>query len=176
VHPGDGLIGPMSLDGKDAGVVFRYQTGKVVQHELLEKHFVEKRDAKLPSRGVAVVLKGRLQLSAKMTVLVRVAGGSCSHGVHTLYVDGRELGSVGDDLQKSRSYWLELAPGEHLVRWELTGGLFGNSVLRFEEADTGKLLPLSYTKDDLKGIESFPAKRVVDVTAEERGWPIPQGW
>src|SRR4051794_15737287 len=102
-----------------------------------------------------------------------MAGGSCSHGVHTLYVDGRQLGSVGDDLQKSQAYWLELDAGDHAVRWELTGGLFGNSLLRFEEADTGTPLALSDAQEDLKGLETFPAKRVVDVAAEERGWPIP---
>ena len=122
MEPGEGLIGRTLIDGKDIGMVFQYEHGKVIRHEVLEKQIVEKLDVTMPARGIEVVLQGQLRLSEKKTVRVRQAGGSVSHGVHTLYVDGQEIGSVGDDRQKSGVYELNLAEGTHTVKWVLTGG------------------------------------------------------
>ena len=175
-RPGPGLIGRTSVDGQDVGVVFRYEHGKVFRHELVEGKVVDRLDRAFPHRGVEVVLRGRLAVPRAMTVRARLAGGSVSHGVHTLLIDGQEIGSVGDNRQKSRTDLLTLSEGAHPVRWVLRGGRFGNNLLRFEDPKTGALLPLSFTEEDLKEVGPVPAKDVVPVTSEERGWPIPQGW
>jgi hypothetical protein len=87
-----------------------------------------------------------------------------------------ELGSVGDDRQKSRVYALLLEAGTHTVKWVLTGGRFGNNLLRFEEADTGKPLWLSYSAEELKEVGKLSRNEITDAASQERGWPIPQGW
>src|SRR3954471_756544 len=87
-----GLIGRTLLDGKDVGIAFRYEHGKVFRHELVEWKVAEKLDEKVPHRGLEIVLRGRLIVPRKMTVHARHAGGSVSHGIHTLSVDGQELG------------------------------------------------------------------------------------
>jgi hypothetical protein len=176
VRPGPGLIGRTFLEGKDVGLFFRYEHGKVFRHELVELKFIEKRDEKLPPKGVEVVLQGRLLVPRKMSVSARHAGGSVSHGVQTLFVDGKELGSVGDDRQKSRVYALLLEAGTHTVKWVLTGGRFGNNLLRFEDPDTGKSLWLSYSAEDLKEVGKISRNDLTDAASQERGWPIPQGW
>lgn len=176
LRPGPGLIGRTSFEGSDIGIWFRYEHGKVFRHELVEQKFIEKRDEKLPSRGVVVVLQGRLHVPRQMLVEIRHAGGSVSHGVQTLFLDGKELGSVGDDRQKSHFYKVTLDSGTYPVKWELTGGWFGNNLLRFEEADTGKMLRLSFSAQDLKEVGKPSASDVTDAASEERGWPIPQGW
>jgi hypothetical protein len=176
VRPGPGLLGRTLLEGKDIGIFFRYEHGKVFRHELVERKFIEKRDEKLPPRGVEVVLQGRLLIPRRMSVSARHAGGSVSHGVQTLFVDGKELGTVGDDRQKSHIYALTLEAGAHAVKWVLTGGRFGNNLLRFEDPDTGKPLSLSYSAEDLKDVGKIPRNDLTDAASEERGWPIPQGW
>jgi hypothetical protein len=176
VRPGPGLIGRTSVDGKDIGLVFRYEHGRVFRHELVEEKVVDKLDRGFPHRGVEVVLRGRLEVPRAMTVRARMAGGSVSHGIHTLMIDGQEVGSVGDNRQKSRTDLLSLAGGTHPVQWVLRGGRFGNNLLRFEDPQTGDLLPLSFAEENLKEVGPVPAKDVVPVTSDERGWPIPQGW
>lgn len=95
VRPGPGLLGRTFLEGKEVGFFFRYEHGKVFRHELVERKFIQKRDEKLPPKGVEVVLQGRLLVPRKMSATARHAGGSVSHGVQTIFVDGKELGSVG---------------------------------------------------------------------------------
>src|SRR5262249_9041796 len=121
VRPGLGLIGRTSVHGKDAGIVFRYEHGSVFRHELVQRKFAERFDAKVPHRGAEVVLEGRLHVPRRMIVRVRFAGGSVSHGVQTLFLGGQELGSVGDDTRKSQVHELNLGKGTHPVKWVLTG-------------------------------------------------------
>jgi hypothetical protein len=176
VRPGPGLIGRTLLDGKDVGIAFRYEHGKVFRHELVERKVAEKLDEKVPHRGLEIVLRGRLTVPRKMTVHARHAGGSVSHGTHTLSVGGRELGSVGGNTQKSRVHKLTLHSGTHRVEWVLRGGRFGNNLLRFEAPATGDLLPLTFSAEDLRAAGEPPAEDVGEAASEERGWPIPQGW
>jgi hypothetical protein len=176
VPPGPGLIGRTLRDGKDVGIYFRYEHGKVFRHELVEQKFIAKLDEQLPPRGVEVVLQGRLLVPRRMTVRIRHAGGSVSHGVQTLSVDGKELGSVGDDRVKSRVHKLTLDAGAHPVKWVLTGGRFGNNLLRFEDPATGTPLTLAFAAEDLKDVGKPNRSDLTDAASEERGWPIPQGW
>jgi hypothetical protein len=176
VQPGPGLIGRTSSQGKDVGLVFRYEHGKVFRHELVERAFAEKFDKMVPHKGVEVVLQGRLHVPRKMTIQVRHAGGSVSHGVQTLFVNNKLLGTVGDDTQKSRIYSLRLKAGTYPVKWVLTGGRFGNNLLRFEDPRTGKLLPLTFSEQDLKKAGKFGAGDMAVADSNERGWPIPLDW
>src|SRR5688572_17556166 len=128
VQPGPGLIGRTLLDGKDVGIAFRYEHGRVFRHELVERKFAEKFDKGLPHRGLEIVLRGRLHVPTEMTVHARHAGGSVSYGVQSLWINGLEIGSVGDNIQKSEIYKLKLEAGEHRVKWVLRGGRFGNNL------------------------------------------------
>jgi hypothetical protein len=176
VQPGPGLIGRTLLEGKDVGIAFRYEHGKVFRHELVERKYAEKLDRGLPRRGLEVVLQGRLHVPRDMTVHARHAGGSVSHGVQSLWINGLEIGSVGDNIQKSQIYKLNFEAGTHRVKWVLRGGRFGNNLLRFEDPATGKLLSLTYSAEDLKAVGKVSAREVAEATSEERGWPIPLDW
>jgi hypothetical protein len=176
IQPGTGLIGRTQFEGKDIGIVFRYEHGAVFRHELVERKYAEKLDRALPHRGLEIVLQGRLHVPKEMTVHARHAGGSVSHGVQSLWINGLEIGSVGDNTRKSEIYKLTLEAGTHRVKWVLRGGRFGNNLLRFEESATGKPLSLTFTEEDLKGIGDVPAKDVAIAASQERGWPIPLDW
>jgi hypothetical protein len=176
LRPGPGLIGRTFLDGKDVGIVFRYEHGKVFRHELVERKFAEKLDRPLPHRGLEVILRGRLHVPREMTVHARHAGGSVSHGIQTLWINGLEIGSVGDNTRKSEVYRLTLEAGTHRVKWVLRGGRFGNNLLQFEDPQTGKPLSLTFSAEDLKEVGKVSARDVAEAVSEERGWPIPQGW
>jgi hypothetical protein len=176
VEPGPGLIGRTLLEGKDLGIVFRYEHGKVFRHELVERKYAEKLDKGLPHRGLEIVLQGRLHVPKEMTVHARHAGGSVSHGVQSLWINGLEIGSVGDNTVKSQIYKLTLEAGTHRVKWILRGGRFGNNLLRFEEPATGKPLSLTFSAEDVKEAGNVPARNVGVANSEERGWPIPLDW
>jgi hypothetical protein len=176
VQPGPGLIGRTLLDGKDVGMVFRYEHGKVFRHELVERKFAEKFDKGLPHRGLEIVLRGRLHVPKEMTVHARHAGGSVSYGIQSLWIGGLEIGSVGDNTQKSQIYKLKLEAGTHRVKWVLRGGQFGNNLLRFEDPVTGKPLSLTFSAEDVKDAGQFSAKDAAVANSEERGWPIPLDW
>src|SRR3954451_21576501 len=176
LRPGPGLIGRTLWDGKDVGIVFRYEHGKVFRHELVERKVAERLDEKVPHRGLEIVLRGRLHVPREMTVHARHAGGSVSHGVQTLWVGGLEIGSVGDNIQKSQVHKLTVEGGTHRVKWVLRGGRFGNNLLRFEDPATGRLLPLTFSEEDLRAAGKFSPRDVGEAVSEERGWPIPPGW
>ena len=135
-----GLFGTMLVGDNVTGRAFHYQMGRILPDSAIgEQVFAaghSLRDVKLTMRGV-------LELPRKMVVDVMHNGGSAQDGVHTLLVDGREVGQIGDDRRKTAVYRLSLEPGAYEIEWLLTGGDFGDSVLQFFDAETKQPLPVT---------------------------------
>jgi tRNA A-37 threonylcarbamoyl transferase component Bud32 len=126
-----GLIGRITQEGKyvPAGMIcgIIYIPGGVLQHRDV---------AQIVSQGgelkdVRMELKGTFEVSEDCDIVIWHKGGSSSGGVHSLFVDGEELGSIGDDRIKNVTYRHRVQKGPHAVRWVLTGGQFGDCMLQF---------------------------------------------
>ncbi len=104
---------------------------------------------------------GTLEVAERVNLTFHHVGGSSTGGVTWLYVDGKELGAVGDDRSKDSNYDAALDPGSHEVRWKIVGGLIGGAN-RIEIIDkaTGRKLPLKYTEAQEKAART-PATRMV---------------
>ncbi|QDU96943.1 hypothetical protein [Lignipirellula cremea] len=134
-----GLIGRVALNQADTGVLLQYVPGKAIAHDEVESLLLQ------PANGgrLLVHLKGNLQLARQQQVSVIHRGGSTAGGLLTLKIDGKVVGTVGDDRSKNDTYNLSLPAGSHSVEWMLAGGLIGdNCELQFVDAETGALLPL----------------------------------
>lgn len=154
------LIGRTTVRGDDVGVVFKYELGKPLTHETVQQHVPVENIPR--TRGVQITLTGSLHVPEKMTVLAWHAGGSPTGGVHHLYLDGKGVGSIGDDRIKNTVYRLELDAGAHPVRWVLTGGDFGPCVLQFVDLRTKRPLRVTVSEAEEAAAKQPPMKKVVD--------------
>ncbi|MAE66798.1 MAG: hypothetical protein CMJ18_21220 [Phycisphaeraceae bacterium] len=166
------MIGRTSVHGKDIGLVFRYETGKTFAHSTVQEQ-VFKHGGEM--RGARIELMGMLRVPRDMTVRAWMAGGSSSGGVHRLFVDRREVGSVGDDRQKNLVFRLPLSRGDYAVRWVLTGGDFGSSLLTFLDPTTGQPLDVVITQELLTSARSMPVNAEIDNSVDQTFWGMPDG-
>ncbi len=154
-----GLVGPLTVADHPTGIVFHYSTGKPLPNQLItEKVF----GAGQSMRDIKIDLRGRLEVPRKMIVQVMHYGGSGNRGIDWLYVDGREVGSVGDDRVKRAVYNLPLEAGTYAVEWRLTGGDFGNGILQFFDPETKKSLRVYVGDEALAATLHDPIDQVVD--------------
>jgi tRNA A-37 threonylcarbamoyl transferase component Bud32 len=154
-----GLIGRTTVQKKDIGLVFRYRTGEVFGGETVREKVFEYGGG---MRRVRIELNGTLRVPKDMTVIAWLAGGSSSGGVHWLYVDGREVGSVGDDRVKNTKYRLPLKKGDYEINWILTGGDFGaNSLLQFFDPDL-RPLTVSTSKMQIEAAKAGVVKAMIE--------------
>ena len=162
-----GLVGRTKISGKPVDIVWICEHGQTFRHDELAK-VVTARLRSMPRGGLSVVFQGGLHLKRGMKVQIRHVGGSSTGGVHSLSIDGKVVSQVGDDRSKNHVSEQGLARGKHTIRWVLTGGLFGNSFVKFENPRTGDLLPLYFTKEDLDSLKECPVKRdIIRVTSEK---------
>jgi len=126
---------------------------------LLAKHGVS-------GSGIRVDMSGFLHVPREMNVLVRHKGGSSSGGVLRLYIDGKELSSVGDDRSKDKKHNVMLGKGDHAVRWNLRGGhLGGGNHIAFFDPDSGQPLPVYCPSDIAAQLRAMPHKEEVDISS-----------
>lgn len=161
---GSGLIGHAVVGGRDSHILFHYQHGKIFNPEPLRKRI---------SGDFVLQVKGELDVPRDMVVKAWHAGGGVNGDVNTLFVGGRKISSVGDDRSKQAISDLKLKKGAHEVVWELKGGTFRNNLLKFVDPESGKLVPLGFSKIRLPDVK---IKEVVRVGSDRRGWPIPSDW
>lgn len=144
-NPGESLpslVGRIQLDGKDAGLLVTYHPGKSFGHNRMK--------AILPGyeytkQKVRIELTGAFELDAAETVQVRQGGGSSSAGVATVFIDDKELGSIGGKKSEESTYDVPLEKGTHQVRWVLTGGWLGAGNLLDVKSASGKPLVVHHT-------------------------------
>lgn len=143
VQPGRelaGMIGRARASGNDVGLVLRYQPGRIFPQQTFDDLLAKQG---IPSRDVQIELGGALRLDKTTSVLVTHKGGSSDRGVLRLYLNGRELGVVGDNRTKDTTYQVELPSGLHVIRWVLTGGAIGGgNMIQFVDSRTNQPLPV----------------------------------
>ena len=132
-----GLIGGSTIDGEKAGIVYRYHHGRLLAADDIRSRF---HAGEQPFPDVRIELAGYVDVPRDMTVKIWHAAGGVSNDHGELKIDDRLLGTVGDDLAKNVIYVVKLPQGTHRVRWVLTGGVFQNNLLKFEDPQSGALL------------------------------------
>ena len=167
------MIGRTTVSGKDIGLVFAYRMGKFIPaapvHENVFKYGGQ-------MRGVRIEMHGQLHVPEDMTVLAWICGGSSSGGVNWLYVDGREVGSTGDDRKKNKLYRLPLKKGDYEVKWVLAGGNFGShNLLDFRHPDTLESLDVRPTEAILNTALADTVHEVIDHCVENTALKMATG-
>ena len=128
-----GLVGRGSAKGRDIDSLFVYHPGyRFTRDEIQELQ------NNLGKEEVRVEFQGILDLSADAEVAFHHRGGSSRGGVHYLYLDDKEIHSVGDDRTKDQTLTLQLERGQHVMRWLLTGGELGEAQLEIAVANADK--------------------------------------
>jgi len=157
VQPGRelaGLIGRARASGNDVGLVLRYQPGQIFPQQTFDDLLVKQG---IPSRDIQIELGGALRLDKTTSVLVAHKGGSGDRGVLHLYLNGRELGVVGDNHTKDTTYQVELPSGLHVIRWVLTGGAIGGgNMIQFVDSRTNQPLPVHVPAEAAAQVRSMP--------------------
>jgi hypothetical protein len=166
-----GMIGRMTLQNTDAQVVFTYSPGRVFLQKAVEDFLGASQHTDAANKKwIRIQLSALLYVPANMTVVVWHAGGSSNGGILRLFIDGLELNSVGDDREKNVVKNVTLSQGEHVIRWELTGGFISNCLIAFYESGTIKPLPVFYSEAQRQAAEALPTKQWID-NASSTGMP-----
>jgi hypothetical protein len=159
-----GLMGRARVSGSDVGLVLCYQPGKILRQQTIEDLLLKQG---ITSRDLQIELGGALRVDKATSVLIKHKGGSSDHGVLRLYLNGRELGAVGDDRTKDTTYQVELPAGIHVIRWVLTGGAIGNNnMIGLVDSQTNQSLPTYVPAEAAAQVRSVPFKSEVDVGSE----------
>jgi hypothetical protein len=165
-----GLIGAALVEGEPSGIAFHYEHGKLLARELIWDRFHKESEGRVQRPNVNITLLGYVELPHEMTVKVHHAAGGVNEDHGTLFVGERQLGQVGDDTAKAEVYVLNLPAGIHPVRWVLTGGTFQNSLLKFEEAQSGELLSVFHDDAQRRQSGAADARDVVLANADPAEW------
>jgi hypothetical protein len=171
-----GLIGTAQKNGEPTGIAYHYPHGKIFPPALIRDQF---HDGELNRPSVRIELIGYVDVpeETKLDIYHAAGGVNLDHG--TLFIDGRQLGQVGDDTAKSVIYTLTLPKGTHEVRWVLTGGTFQANLLKIQNAKSGELLTLFHTQKQRDETGASKAVKTIDAQGEVEGWPPgfdPKAW
>jgi hypothetical protein len=164
----EGLIGLAVMNGEPTQIAYHYPHGELFPPDLIRLRFHDG-EKDLPS--VRIELVGYVDVPEETQVDVYHAAGGVNGDHGTLYVDGRLIGQVGDDTVKVVIYSLTLPEGTHEVRWELTGGLFQPNILKFQDANSGKLLSVFHTTKQSEETGAAKARTLIEAKGKVAGWP-----
>ncbi len=149
-----GMLGRILVNGMDAGVLLRYETG------------VEINDAQMVDilnnvnrQGDTIRLEfiGLLMLKQKTELKIVQLAGSAKMGFGQVAVDGKIVGQMGgQDTSTPSAYSVTLEAGEHRVVWSLSGGKLGVCRLQAQLAETNQPVPMAYTPAILSQMKSLP--------------------
>ncbi len=171
-----GLIGGSTVNGEKAGIVYLYHHGRLLAADEIRSRF---HGADAPFPDVRIEMAGYVQIPRDMTVKIWHAAGGVNNDHGELSIDDRLLGTVGDDLVKNVIYVVKLPHGAHRVRWVLTGGLFQNNMLKFEDPQTGELLEVFHDSGQRSATGADSAREIVEVDRDPAEWSIaidPTAW
>lgn len=149
------LIGRLQLDGRDAGILWKYRSGlRIAENNVADIL----QQAGLPKGRVQIDFVGKLNLPETMTVNVVHQGGSPNDATATLYVDGKLVGVLGGEKATSDLYKLELAKGEHTIAWQLAGRNLATNALRFIDAAAATPLVVYHDPLMLNAVRDNPSR------------------
>jgi hypothetical protein len=171
-----GLIGTAQKNGEATGIAYHYPHGKIFPPALIREQFHDG-EQELPS--VRIELVGYVAVPEETTLDIYHAAGGVNRDHGTLFIDGRQLGQVGDDTVKSVIYTVTLPKGLHEVRWVLTGGTFQANLLKMQDAKSGELLTLFHTQKQREESGAGKAVKTIDAQGDVEGWPPafdPKAW
>lgn len=170
-----GLIGLAYKNGDPTRIAYHYPHGKVFPADLIRSRF---HDGETEWPPVEISLVGYVEIPHEMAVDVYHAAGGVNRDHGTLFLDGHQIGQVGDDTAKSVVYTLTLPQGTHEIRWVLTGGTFQTNLLKFQAAKTGELLSVYHTAKQRDETGAAKAAETVDAQGMVEGWPPvdPKAW
>lgn len=123
-----GLAGRVYVRNRDAGILVGY----LPDYSLSAPDFEKLRAAAGMAAGEPwrIELAGQFFLPVDSRVEVWHAGGSSSGGVHTLYIDAKQVSQVGNDQRQRPPRTIMLPKGTHKVVWMLSGGDMGTAAIR----------------------------------------------
>jgi hypothetical protein len=171
-----GLIGGSTINGEKAGIVYRYHHGRLLAADDIRSRF---HGSEPPFPGVRIELVGYVNVPHDMTVKIWHAAGGVNGDHGELTIDDRLMGTVGDDLPKNIIYVAKLRQGTHRIRWVLTGGLFQNNLLKFEDPQTGALLEIFHDAGQREASGADSARDIVEADRDPAEWSIavdPTAW
>ena len=163
-----GLIGLAHKNGAPTRIAYHYPHGKVFPAELIRSRF---HDGETERPSVEISLVGYVEVPQEMAVDIYHAAGGVNGDHGTLFLDGRQIGRVGDDTVKNVIYRLELPKGPHEIRWVLTGGMFQPNLLKFQAAKTGDLLNVYHTARQRHDTGAARAAKTIDAQGDITVWP-----
>lgn len=155
---GPGLIGRVTVGGQETGIAFHYLNGTVFRHDVVRQTLFMQG---FGITGMMITLEGTLRVPADLDVFLWHMGGTPSGGVSWLYIDDREIGSVGDDREKNVLYRVNLPRGDHRLKWVLRGGDLGNNLIQAFEADSKRPLFVFHTEENLRRARTEPFVNIV---------------
>lgn len=158
-----GLIGRLSIDGQDTGILFRYRLGRSFNSGWFDDI---RRQLNLPAGQPELILAGTIdvpktkqfgtgaQLSAKMS------GGSRNGGISMLDVDGSSWFNFGGpNYSTSSTHFAYLQPGRHAIKWTIRGAPIGDCSLSVTSNDrTQTSYQIGYAPSELKTARRSPLK------------------
>ncbi|QDU29803.1 hypothetical protein ETAA8_49180 [Anatilimnocola aggregata] len=127
-----GLFGLVLVDNQVQNVLVSYQPGHTITGAEFDPLLQPFRQ---PTQRVMIRLEGVLIVPKDGDYTFHHVGGSSSGGVHTFFVRGEKISTVGDDRTKNEMRTISLPKGEHILKWELTGGGLGNAKIDVRCAD-----------------------------------------
>jgi hypothetical protein len=138
------MIGRVTANRDDINIVVSYENGYAITKEDMTRFH------KLCNMGISpliVEFVGSFELPSEQTVVALMMGNSNASGTYTLYVDGRNHGSVGPGKRSVSTSNIRLQPGNHIVGWTWIGTGFDAAQLEFrvrpQSGDgQGQLVPL----------------------------------
>ena len=149
-----GMLGRILVNGMDAGVLLRYETGV----EINDAQMVDILNS-VNRQGDTIRLEfiGLLMLKQKTELKIVQMAGSAKMGFGQVAVDGKILGQMGgQDPSTPSAYSVTLEAGEHRVVWSLSGGKLGVCRLQAQLAESNQPVPMAYTPAILSQMKSLP--------------------
>lgn len=118
-----GMIGRMSIDGEDTGLILRYEPGESFNAEVVNQCL---RQYGLPSDSpVRLQLQGVVRVSRTVSGVLDLVGDSSSDAIAAAYLDGRKIAEVGKDRSSATAPRVVFTQGDHLLQWTIAGTDFG---------------------------------------------------
>ncbi|MCH8922173.1 MAG: hypothetical protein IIA67_03360, partial [Planctomycetes bacterium] len=158
--PRRGMVGMVTVDGKDSGLILTYQLGKRFSPEKLAAAL-----ARYDKQGSAVSVEflGVYQLETTSSLYVWLENGRPTRGAATLLF----MPGLRTPMSSGRYVTLTLKAGLLAFRWVMPRGGFSNGQLNIQQLKNGvkgDQIEIVFTSKMLKTLKARRAKALIDVS------------